>query len=152
MKITLIILSLLVVAFIVLFFVLGLVSRSGAAPGLADGRLAKCPARPNCVVSEYEADGEHYIEPLEIPEDATADPLGRVGTALEAMGGTLGARSDGYLAATFSSRIFGFVDDMEVRVDPGSGVIHVRSASRVGYGDGGVNRKRVEALKRRLLK
>ena len=52
-----------------------------------------------------------------------------------------------YLAATFTSSLFRFVDDLELRIDTGQKTIHLRSASRVGHGDGGVNRKRVEQLK-----
>lgn len=54
---------------------------------------------------------------------------------------------DHYLAATFTSAIFRFVDDLELRIDPRQEVIHIRSASRVGRRDGGVNRRRVEKFK-----
>ena len=63
------------------------------------------------------------------------------------MGGTIREESDTYLAATFSSAMFGFVDDLEIRVDSSQKVIHIRSASRVGYSDAGVNKKRAEQLK-----
>jgi len=66
------------------------------------------------------------------------------------MGGTIHIAKNNYVAATFRSRIFRFVDDFEIRIDPVQKVIHVRSASRVGKGDMGVNKKRVE-LFRRLL-
>ncbi len=52
-----------------------------------------------------------------------------------------------YLRAEFRSRVFRFVDDVEFLVDEHSRVIHVRSASRVGYSDLGVNRKRIESLR-----
>ncbi len=64
------------------------------------------------------------------------------------MGGHIQAESDTYIAATFSSALFGFVDDLEIRIDPAQKVIHIRSGSRVGYGDAGVNRKRAESLKK----
>ena len=63
------------------------------------------------------------------------------------MGGSIQAEKTDYLAATFTSSIFRFVDDLEIRIDTGQEMIHLRSASRVGHSDGGVNRKRVELLK-----
>ena len=68
-------------------------------------------------------------------------------TIVSGMGGSIQAEKTDYLAATFSSSIFGFVDDLEIRIDTEQNIIHLRSASRVGRGDGGVNRKRVERLK-----
>ncbi len=56
----------------------------------------------------------------------------------------------GYLQAEFTSRMLGFVDDVEFVLEPTARVIHVRSASRLGYRDFGVNRERVEAIRRQL--
>jgi uncharacterized protein (DUF1499 family) len=64
------------------------------------------------------------------------------------MGGVIAEEKDGYFSATFSVSIFGFIDDLEVRMDPVRQVIHIRSASRVGRSDLGVNRKRIERLKK----
>lgn len=141
------ILSLLIIAVLVMFFVLALQSRSGAPPGPVDGRLARCPSAPNCVGSEYPDDKSHYIPPLPYATGTADDALARVRSAIQAMGGEVRQEGEGYLAATFSSRVFGFVDDLEVRVDREARVIHVRSASRVGRSDLGVNRKRVERLR-----
>jgi len=55
-----------------------------------------------------------------------------------------------YIAATFTSRLFGFVDDLEIRIDTDAGLIHFRSASRVGRGDFSANRKRVELIQLRF--
>jgi len=63
------------------------------------------------------------------------------------MGGNIQMESNGYLAASFSSAIFGFVDDFELRIDAQQKIIHVRSASRIGKSDMGVNNKRVELFK-----
>lgn len=57
------------VAVIVLFFILGMVSRSGEPPGLVEGMLSRCPDRPNCVCSEYAEDTAHHIPSLRIPPD-----------------------------------------------------------------------------------
>lgn len=151
MKITLLILSLLIVAVIVLFFILGVMSRSGKAPGLIEGRLSSCPARPNCICSEQEDDALHYLEPLTIPGKSTVATVEMLKDTIREMGGSIQAESDDYLAATFSSAIFGFVDDVEIRIDAMQNVIHLRSASRVGHSDMGVNRQRAELFKRLTL-
>ena len=54
---------------------------------------------------------------------------------------------DNYLYAEFTSRLMGFVDDVEFLYDPDAGITHVRSASRLGYSDMGVNRKRIESIR-----
>lgn len=147
MKTVLIILSILIVACVLLLFILGVISRSGKAPGLVAGKLAQCSATPNCVCSEQKDDGDHFIDPILLPQNLIFDPLSILKNVVSNMGGTIGVESDHYFAATFSSTIFGFMDDLEVRIDPTRNVIHLRSASRVGYGDAGVNRNRAELLK-----
>lgn len=119
---------------------------SQAAPGLADnGRLAVCPGPGNCVCSEH-PDQDAVIAPLAYhgePEDAWQT----VRDAVLETGGHIVDLTDLYLHATYTSRLFRFVDDLELRLDRQTGVIHVRSASRVGRSDFGVNRKRVERLR-----
>ena len=149
MKTALIILSFLVVAFIVSFFILGIISKSGKAPGLTEGSLSKCPNKPNCVCSEENSDSSHYIDPIAIPQNSIFDSLSILKMVIKDMGGSIETESDTYLAAIFSSPIFGFVDDLEIRVELIQKVIHIRSASRVGYGDADVNKQRTELLKMR---
>ena len=132
---------------IVVFFILGYVSHSGEAPGLVEGRLKQCPGKPNCVSSEFVSDAQHYIEPLVYSAEHAASVLPELKTIIREMGGSIQLEKTDYLAATFTSSIFRFVDDLEIRIDAGQKTIHLRSASRVGHGDGGVNRKRVERLK-----
>jgi uncharacterized protein (DUF1499 family) len=74
----------------------------------------------------------------------------QVQLALLDLGGVIVLVENGYLAATFQSPLFRFVDDVELRLDRPSGVIHIRSASRVGRSDLGKNRERVEAIRRRF--
>ncbi|UAB77951.1 DUF1499 domain-containing protein [Erythrobacter sp. SCSIO 43205] len=126
------------------FFVLGLVSQKGEAPGLVDGRLASCPDSPNCVSSEESAPPEKAVAPL-APE--AWDSLAQV---IAAQGGTITSQSEDYIAAEFKSAVFGFVDDVEFR--RAEERVHLRSASRVGYSDGGANAKRVARLREALLK
>ena len=133
---------------IIVFFIFGYMSNSGEAYGLVEGRLKQCPDKPNCVSSEFVSDAEHYIEPLVYSVDQAAQVLPRLKMIIGEMGGSVQLEKADYLAATFTSSLFRFVDDLELRIDPGHRTIHLRSASRVGHGDLGVNRKRVELLKK----
>jgi uncharacterized protein (DUF1499 family) len=127
---------------------LGAESRAGAAPGLTAGRLARCPSSPNCVSSEYPDDADHYTDAIPLPSGGPANPMEVVARVIEGMGGTVVASDRAYLAATFRSRLFGFVDDFEARLDTEADLLQFRSASRVGYGDLGVNATRVSRFKR----
>lgn len=148
MKMIAIITTSLILIVIAVLFILGLVSKSGEANGLVESRLSPCPDKPNCVCSEFEADADHFIEPLALSSDAAANVMARLKKIIEEMGGKVQRQSDDYLAATFSSVIFRFVDDLEIRIDRETSLIHLRSASRVGHGDGGVNRQRIQKLKK----
>ena len=132
---------------IIVFFIFGYMSNSGEAYGLVEGRLKQCPDKPNCVSSEFVSDAEHYIEPLVYSVDQAAQVLPRLKTIIGEMGGSVQLEKADYLAATFTSSLFRFVDDLELRIDTVQKTIHLRSASRVGHSDLGVNRKRVERLK-----
>lgn len=120
---------------------LGLASCATAGPSdPGGGRLGACPGSPNCVNSE-----EGSIEPLPvIGEDGWA----RLREAIVSLGGSVEGEEDGYLHATFRSRLFGFVDDLECRRD--GDVVQIRSAARTGWWDLGVNRRRVESIRRAL--
>ena len=132
---------------IIALFILGLMSNSGEAHGLIEGRLQPCPDKPNCVSSEFVSDAEHYIEPLVYSAGEATQVMPRLKTVIVEMGGSIQVEEADYLAATFTSAVFRFVDDLELRIDADQKTIHLRSASRVGHGDGGANRKRVELLK-----
>ena len=122
-------------------------SQSDEANGLVGDRLTQCPDTPNCVCSEFKQDAVHSIDPLVISAGDAAQIMVRLKTIIREMGGSIHAEKADYLAATFTSSIFRFVDDLEIRIDSGQKMVHLRSASRVGHGDGGVNRNRVERLK-----
>jgi uncharacterized protein (DUF1499 family) len=132
---------------IIALFIFGYMSHSGKAHGLVDGRLKQCPDKPNCVSSEFVSDAEHYIEPLVYSAGEAERVMPRLKTIIGEMGGSIQVEETDYLAATFTSSVFRFVDDLEIRIDADQKIIHLRSASRVGHGDGGANRKRVELLK-----
>ena len=122
----------------------------GARPaglGPKDGKLAPCPSSPNCVSSQA-SDAKHRIDPLSFIGPA-ADALMRLeGIVRSLPRATMITRNDGYLHAEFTSTIFRFVDDAEFLVDDAAKVIHVRSASRLGTSDLGVNRKRIERIRK----
>lgn len=111
----------------------------------ADGSLRPCPDRPNCVSSE-DAGRASAIQPLTFqgPPPAAWQRLKEV---IREMGGEIREEQTLYLRAAFTSRVFRFVDDVEIRMVPAENVMHVRSAARLGYSDLGVNRKRVEKLR-----
>ena len=119
-----------------------LLSQRGKAPGLTNGRLKPPGAKPNAVCSEDDTPSTDHVDPLQ-------GTLAEVRQAIEATGGTITTETDDYIAATYASKLFRFVDDVEVR-DAGKGTVHIRSASRVGYSDMGANRKRVERIRSAL--
>jgi uncharacterized protein (DUF1499 family) len=115
--------------------------------GEASHILAPCPASPNCVSSQS-GDREHYIEPLRFTGDA-ALAWNRLKSALSMESRlTIVEDTGSYLHAEARSLIFRFVDDVEFVLDPAAGVIQVRSASRTGYSDFSVNRRRVERIRK----
>ena len=119
--------------------------------GTHDGKLAPCPSSPNCVSSQS-PDDTHHIAPLTYSGRA-ADAMKKLTAIIQTFPRTsVITISDSYLHAEFTSAIFRFVDDLEFLVDDTAKIIHVRSASRMGYSDLGVNRKRVEEIHRRWQK
>lgn len=115
--------------------------------GAKDGALTPCPDSPNCV-SSFSPDADHSVKPLPYKGDAK-DAIARLQKAILAMSGTALVRADdAYLHITFTTDTMGFIDDVELLADPKASVVHVRSASRVGYSDLGANRERVEAIRK----
>ncbi len=109
--------------------------------------LAACPDSPNCVSSLADAsDDQHYIAPFTLDENSPD---------VAAMATWMAGRercevldqADGWVHATCSTALFKWTDDVALLVDADAGVVHVRSASRIGRSDLGANRKRVEAMR-----
>lgn len=119
--------------------------------GVTDGRLAPPKRTPNSVSSQAEAsDAEHYVAPIAFRGDAIA-AMAAARKAVESMAGSTVIRHEGnYLYAEYRTKLMRFVDDVEFTYDGKAGVIHVRSSSRLGRRDFGVNRARVEALRARI--
>ena len=147
MTTTLFIFIALLLLMVVYFFVLGQKSKSGTPPGLVGDRLAPCSSKPNCICSEYIDDDRHYQAPIDITGLDGNNVHGNIKAVIQDLGGELQTDSVHYLAFTFRSAIFGYVDDVEVRIDIDKNALHIRSASRVGHSDLGANGKRVEAIK-----
>ena len=131
----------------------------GKAPtdlGVHDGRLKPPSKTPNSVSSQAVLYPDHpqlayaSIAPLQLKGDATAT-LARIGSIIEGMdGGQIVKREPGYLYAQFTTQIMKYVDDAEFWFDPAAGIIQVRSSSRLGSSDLGVNRKRIEFIRQKL--
>jgi uncharacterized protein (DUF1499 family) len=127
---------------------------SGKRPdnlGVQDGRLASCGRRLNCVSSQADpGDAQRYVAPIQV-KGAAAEAIAAARRAVESMQRARVVRAEGnYLHAEFRSKLMGYVDDVELTYDAQAGVLHVRSASRLGQRDYGVNRARVAALRARL--
>ena len=117
--------------------------------GVRDGRLAPCPASPNCVSSDAR-DAEHAVEPLRLAQPAEK-AWRNIREAVASLPRTaFVVETEDYLHAECRSALLGFVDDLELHLRPAEGIVAVRSASRLGYSDLGVNRKRVEELRAAL--
>lgn len=121
------------------------------APGVVEGRLTDCPSSPNCV-SSVATDPDRYIEPFRPVAGQTIDDLlFELWKAVAELPRSRVTKDDGdYLAVEYRSRIFGFIDDLELYAVREEGLVHVRSAARTGHSDFDVNRKRVEAIRERI--
>ena len=126
---------------------------SGKRPtdlGVRNGNLKAAPSSPNAVSSQA-AGGYHQIAPLAYkgtPEQA----MKALKAIIESTPNTrIVEMKPDYLYAEYASDLLGFVDDVEFYFPPGAHVIHVRSASRLGYSDLGANRKRIEAIRAKLV-
>ena len=119
----------------------------GSRPvGLVDGRLRSCPSSSNCVCSQN-GDATHTIAPLRFSGDVPA-AWKRLEQVVRSLPRTRVVSVDErYLHAEFTTAVLRFVDDVEFLLDASGGVIHVRSASRVGNSDLGANRKRIGGIR-----
>jgi len=111
--------------------------------------LSSCPESPNCVSTEA-TNNRHKIDVFRLKGDfsKTWPEIQRVVAALPRS--AVVRTDETYLHATFTSRVFQFVDDLELFLDPLNGIISIRSAAQTGYWDFGVNRRRVEQLRNAL--
>lgn len=121
--------------------------------GADQGLFAACPNKPNCV-SSFARDEDHQIDALSIEAEGSAEAMWK-GLQLileEAPGVEIVTSSQNYIHAVYTSSLMRYRDDVEFLLRLGENEIAVRSASRVGYGDMGVNRNRIEAIRDLLSK
>jgi len=139
-----IVLSLFVIGLIAYTVMAVLSQKTPDTLGLVNDQLRACPDSPNCVCSEShsQASKEHAIEPIK----ADSNTWQQLKFIIIEQGGSIQSETSHYLHATFTSPIFRYVDDVELRLDEGNHIIHIRSASRMGRSDFGVNRQRVTKI------
>ena len=134
--------------FLIFFILAGCVV---ATPSIAQQSLSPCPSSPNCV-SSLSQDERHYINPF----PCSLPPVAARAVLVQAIAMIKGSRvvvsEECYLRAEFVSSWLKFVDDVEFVIDEKAEIIHLRSASRVGYSDFGVNRRRIEELREYFMK
>ncbi|MFK8186557.1 MAG: DUF1499 domain-containing protein [Phormidesmis sp.] len=118
--------------------------------GVNAGKLASCPASPNCVVSQG-ADADHAVAPIAYTTDretARKNLIDIIGVVPRTK---IVEQSDDYILAESESRLMGFVDDTEFYLPKGEQIIHARAAARLGESDLGVNRRRIEQVRLAFL-
>ncbi len=119
--------------------------------GVNAGKLAACPNKPNCVSSQVDVSDKHYIGPISFSGPAS-EALARIKKIILAMPRTqVVGEAPNYIYAEFKTKLMGYVDDVEFYADENAGLIHVRSASRLGYRDFNVNRERIESIYKQFI-
>jgi len=134
---------------LILFIVGGCSGKRPDAIGMGPSGLSGCPKSPNCVSSEAKykqhaiesfcLKGDPNVSWLLIQDEIASIPVWVIITA-----------TDNYIHVECKSRIFRFIDDLELYFNSSNGSISIRSASRIGYSDFGANRRRVELLRSKL--
>lgn len=136
----------------IIFLCLSVMACSGSRPvqlGETRTSLLPCPDKPNCVTSLTSEDDDHYIPALNT--GSTTSAMSKLKSIISKTERTkIIVDSNAYLYAEYTSKLMGFVDDVEFLYNQDQGLIHVRSASRLGYRDFDVNRERIEQIRKQL--
>lgn len=120
--------------------------------GVEDGLFTPCPETPNCVSSQAsEEDEEHYVEPIIYRTSAKEAQLKVERFLLSSGQAYIVSNRLGYTHMEVKSALLGFIDDLEIYFPEADSVMHIRSASRVGYDDLDVNRERVRQIRDLLV-
>ncbi len=114
--------------------------------GINNASLSPCPAKPNCVSSQAE-DEKHFSEPFQYLSDRSVALNILKKIILSQPRSKIESETDNYLYAEYSTACFRFVDDVEFYFPENEQIVHFRSASRLGYSDFGVNKKRIEKIR-----
>ena len=132
----------------------GISGCSGSRPenlGLKNNLLAACPESPNCVLSQ-KSDPKHQIQPIRYT-GSVEDTKEKLNKVIRSMDNTrIITQNTVYWHIEFTTRWLRFIDDVEFYFVESEALIHLRSASRLGYWDLGVNRKRVKAIRSQFEK
>jgi uncharacterized protein (DUF1499 family) len=125
-----------------------LISKTPENLGIKDGRLAPCKKTPNCVSTQADPlDKQHFIPPIRY-ETTKTEARQKIIKALQNIGGKtkIITQKPDYIHAENRSPTMGYIDDIEIYFEEHSKKIHIRSASRLGYSDFGMNRKRIQQI------
>ena len=136
---------------IIIYIIFMALSTANQANSTSEKTLPPCRDSPNCVSSQAE-DAKHFIEPFKIsgsPQEAWKSLKEALNSQSRMV---ITHETADTLHAEATSLVFQFVDDINVVLDTNTNLIHIRSASRVGHSDFGVNRKRIEGLRLQLQK
>lgn len=146
------IVALIVVLFVGFFVYVNISNKLPEGLGLTDGELMPCPSSPNCVSTQASPeDVEHYAEPIVYTGDRMKTQLLIESFILNNGNAHLVSSTLGYVHFEVKSPLVGYIDDVEFYLPAADSVVHVRSASRVGYSDFGTNRERVRQIQSLLV-
>ena len=118
--------------------------------GYHNGYLKPASSKPNSVNSQAAPGNYAAIAPIPVQGDAATFFAGLVKIVAAQKGARIIQQTPSYVYAEFTSPLMGYVDDVEFALDADRGLVHLRSASRLGYSDLGANRKRIEAIRAQL--
>jgi uncharacterized protein (DUF1499 family) len=140
-----------VALFLIVIGALGCVSDTRDSRSKTPADLAPCPNSPNCVSTKSNDPG-HAMPPLPYLKSGRESMDRLVGIVQEMKRANIVAATPTYLHVEFRSALFRFVDDLEFVLEDAARLIHFRSASRTGYYDFGVNRRRMKEISDRYLR
>jgi len=133
-----------VIAVILMLAGLSIASRFISNHGLSNEKLRSCTDKPNCVCSE-DYPNQNY-QPIDIGTMPSGEAWAVLKKVVTSTGGNIKQDDGHYMWAIYVTPLMRFVDDVELRLDENNRLIHIRSASRVGRGDMGANRQRVNRI------
>ncbi|NLU98614.1 DUF1499 domain-containing protein [Marinomonas sp. UCMA 3892] len=146
------IITLIVALFVGFFIYVNISNKLPEGLGITDGELLSCPSSPNCVSTQASPeDVEHYAEPIIYTGNRMKTQLSIESFILSKGNAHLVSSTLGYVHFEVKSALIGYIDDVEFYLPEGDSVVHMRSASRVGYSDFGNNRERVRQIRSLLV-
>jgi uncharacterized protein (DUF1499 family) len=123
----------------------------GKKPTSAESTLKPCPKRLNCV-SSLSSNRSHFVEPLRYKGSPKTARRTLMKILRELRGASVKQVKGNYIHIECRSRLLRLTDDLELFFDPDEPLVHVRSASRIGFWDLGANRRRIAAVRRAFEK